>query len=1202
MKKFVVSLLMLILLAGTVVLSISAEAEPKMAECPYCQKTVEWQPLTNSNKASFGAGHYYLYEDIKAFGQKTITGVTCLDLNGKIAATTGRSLLPNTASSVLNIIDSQTGGAVVSQNGSNNVAGGTIRVSGNGTLNLYSGTLQYISTEGSATARGGVIDINGGNVNIYGGTVDASQCKLAGSNSGASIYVAANSNLSISGGKIIQGKKADGTDNCVYVADTTAVATLSGDAKVDELFFAKTSATSLVIDGAFTGTAKLAYASNVTVKAGDKVGTLINKGTISGAEISFENARFGVAQSGADLVMAIKSATAKTDWCEYCKENVTWEPWTVDNVAAGDAPNSAFTGHYYVFEDLMNFPSKSAKGTVCIDLNGHQVKSRGRALIASGASYKDGIPTINVMDSKGSGCITATDGSNNPNGGLAYVVDGGVLNLYGGTLKHITDGTKSVTKLGGVVCLYSSSSSPAGGTLNIYGGTIDASGCTMKELGVGSAVYVSMRSVLNAYSGTILSGQITGKIKDGECVFVEDASSSVVLTGDARIEEIRFAADPQNSLTVSGSYTGKVMLAYAEGTVEKEGFVTGKTADKADVSGADMKSVVGGYFVNVAGDTLVLTRLDPSCEAAVIDGNVITNCETLEEALSIANGSLIRLNNGISRAVSVALDTYLDLNGCSITGKLTVEEGKTLYCMDSKTDDYTVADGRYGKLTNVEGTVTGMPLESDITVDAYMMITDNGEISFHRVGLQMVAMTLRADVAGVYYKSDFGIDEMIADRIKGYGVALSVYAEPTAENLTDSCAYTYYTDFSAGGLDAEATSTLLTGVMKEKNSESRNEKLANMAVYGRAYFVLDDGTYLFGATADRSFKEQVEATSDIWYSLNMTQKDSVDAMYNRYRSIIDKWDAMNIHAYKDPSRDDVVRILNISNSHGQDSVWLLPKVLKEERPDLKFVVAECYAAFGLPEHIKAAQENAADYKYWTNTGDGWSSAVFSSSLDALQAQSWDIVMFNESSRYLGVERMMSQGLIDWYRNYILENLDYEPTLLYNMTWASPTDERFYTDATRQKAPDYFKNSYTNDYGFDHVNHYNCLVALTKKYLVNHEGFDKIIYNATPVQYASEICGVPQYDENQTWDLYRDYTHLSDFARLIVAYNWYCQMFDVDALTEVKVDVVESENRAEYGDRQKVYGDLTLTEQHKNVLIESVNHGLKNPLSVPEKAE
>ena len=894
--------------------------------------------------------------------------------------------------------------------------------------------------------------------------------------------------------------------------------------------------------------------------------------------------------------------TTKTAECPYCKKEVTWTAWTKSNTSSVDVEE----GHYYLYEDLPNCVVKRAVGTVCIDLNGHTMKTRGRSLIVSGAYYTEGTPIMNVMDSQGGGCIVGTDYTNNPNGGTAYVVDGGVLNLYGGTLKHITDGTKSVTNLGGVVCLYGTSSAKIGGTLNIYGGTIDASECTMKEYGEGAAVHVGKLSAVNAYGGTILGGQITGEEKLGECVYLEQGTSTILLSGNAEIDEIQFAAAPQSALTVSGKYTGKVTLDYAEGTVEKEGFVTGRIANNADVSGADMQTVAEGYFVDIVNGQLVLTRIDPTCEASVIDGSNITNCETLEYALSIANGKRIQLNKSISRAVSITQDTYLDLNGCSITGKVTVADEKTVYCLDSETDDYTVADEKgkltgYGVLTNVEGADLGLPLDTGIAVDAYMMITDNGKLSFHRVGLQLTAMTLRAEVAGVYYKSAFGVDEMIADRIKGYGVALSVYAEPTKDNLETQCKYSYFSKFSAGGLDTKATSTLLSGVMKPGNASLVNYRNAKMPVYGRAYFLLKDGTYLFGTTADRSFKEQVEAVSDIWDLLTKTQKDEVDTMYSKYRNVMDSWDAVNIHAYKDPSRDNVLKVLNISNSHGQDSVWLIPEVLKAEAPDTKFLVAECYASYALAEHIQSAENNAADYKYYTNSGDGWSDGVYSTSLQALQAQNWDIVMFNESSRHLGLEKYGSSDKINWFRNYILENMYYEPTLLYNMTWASPTDMNLYND-DRQSAPDYFINTYTNDYGFDHVNHYNCLVALTKKYLVNHEGFDKIIYNATPVQYASEICGVPQYDENQTWDLYRDYTHLSNFARLIVAYNWYCQMFDVDELSEVKVDVIEAENRAKYSDRQKVYGDLTLTEEHKNVLIASVNHGLKYPLSITATEE
>jgi hypothetical protein len=85
--------------------------------------------------------------------------------------------------------------------------------------------------------------------------------------------------------------------------------------------------------------------------------------------------------------------------------------------------------------------------------------------------------------------------------------------------------------------------------------------------------------------------------------------------------------------------------------------------------------------------------------------------------------------------------------------------------------------------------------------------------------------------------------------------------------------------------------------------------------------------------------------------------------------------------------------------------------------------------------------------------------------------------------------------------------------------------------------------------------------------------------------------------NQVYDLYRDYTHISDYARLMVAYNMYCQLFDIAELTAVNVDVIQWENRAPWNNRNQKLGDITLTEQHKNVIIESVNYTLKYPLSI-----
>ena len=118
----------------------------------------------------------------------------------------------------------------------------------------------------------------------------------------------------------------------------------------------------------------------------------------------------------------------------------------------------------------------------------------------------------------------------------------------------------------------------------------------------------------------------------------------------------------------------------------------------------------------------------------------------------------IQLLSDTAETVTVGKDVFLDLNGFDVTGKVTVTAG-TLYGMDSRTDDYTVKDAAgYGKLTDVSGNVAGVPVEAACAEDGYLLVKEDNALSFHRVNLQINAMTLRPDVAGVYYNSCFAGD------------------------------------------------------------------------------------------------------------------------------------------------------------------------------------------------------------------------------------------------------------------------------------------------------------------------------------------------------------------------------------------------------------------------------------------------------------
>ena len=197
--------------------------------------------------------------------------------------------------------------------------------------------------------------------------------------------------------------------------------------------------------------------------------------------------------------------------------------------------------------------------------------------------------------------------------------------------------------------------------------------------------------------------------------------------------------------------------------------------------------------------------------------------------------------------------SVLDLNGHSVESLQVVGENAVLYCMDSATDDFTVDDGVYGKIANVTaGTI--------LPADGYMQIAEDTGVSFHCISLDICAMTLRPDVAGVYYTSNFAGDEVVAAKVESYGVALSVKGEPVPGN--GDCGYSYFSNFQAGkDANAAASGTLLKNILKTTNEDARNAQNAKTAVYGRAYLKTADG-YVLGSTVKRSLKTQVEAVSE----------------------------------------------------------------------------------------------------------------------------------------------------------------------------------------------------------------------------------------------------------------------------------------------------------------------------------------------------
>ena len=596
-------------------------------------------------------------------------------------------------------------------------------------------------------------------------------------------------------------------------------------------------------------------------------------------------------------MLSILQDEPRVAYCEACKAEVEWTPLIAEQAKI----KYLGTGHYYLIEDQKagaraeNQKIISADQKLCYDLNGHTVEAEGRNFSLSGNNA-----TLNIMDSAGGGKVISYPGGNNVGGGVVLASGSTTqVNIYGGTLQFIRrDVAKGVYETGNGGVISSS------GTVNMYGGTLIGGELRISKYyspssivnGCGATVYTSGR--FNAYGGRIVAGKAADGAR-GDCIYVVDTSGKVYLSGDAQVDEIYLNKNDGKRLTVKDAFTGKAAVYFNPDnvTMASSTDVGNSSSGSFGLSNLYCTSHSQWQLV-VDGTNLRLASYDTAQEAVINTAEGVTTYTDLADAISAYQTGHIVLLKDITSEVAVGKDVYLDLNGKTISGKVTVAEGKTLYCMDSATDDYTVADGMYGKLTNVSGTVAAVSESASCAVDGYLMLQGEEGISFHRVNLRLSTVALRTEDVGLYYKSSFAADEMVAEKVIRFGVALSLKGEPTTENIKTDCAISWFTGFAAGKAAnaGDGTSTIVKRIMRSDLETETNAFRADMQIYGRAYILLDDGTYLFGAGASRSLHEQMELVNRMWEDSGFTQakKDAAVALYKAYESVMSSWSIAKI--------------------------------------------------------------------------------------------------------------------------------------------------------------------------------------------------------------------------------------------------------------------------------------------------------------------
>lgn len=587
----------------------------------------------------------------------------------------------------------------------------------------------------------------------------------------------------------------------------------------------------------------------------------------------------------------------------------------------------------------------------------------------------------------------------------------------------------------------------------------------------------------------------------------------------------------------------------------------------------------------------------------------------LQTAVSEAAGTdVIQLEQNVP-AMTVSKDVYVDLNGYNIE-TLTVNDG-TFYGMDSETDDYdinVVEHTGYGKIKNiniVSGQVAGVPVDTLPTDDAdtypngyrdgYLMVveTDYGT-SFHRVNLQIYTMRLKADTVGLYYKSKFGGDALVAANVEKFGIACSLSEEPTAANLNEKCQLSDFTGFAAGENDSDNTSTLISGVMRESNPTLINNRNANMNVYGKAYILTKDQQYLFGSCRSRNLKEQVElASQEYWAKYSVAQKEDIVEMYKKYVSVMGSWNVSNVESSViinknnpvSPNKDSL-KVLAITSSFGRNTTQLLYHIAVAQGYQ-NVTVARLYGSGAtLANHVEKAENNTPFYEYtkistesngeWVNLfqydsngipgeADGKTGATLEY---GLLDEDWDIIFIQQSAAHAPQLRFYGTHL-DNIMTYIKDTLpeNSKAKFIWNMTWAYQKDSD-----DKYVFPKYYR---------DQTLMYEACVNAVQVKIVPRTDFAAIIPTGTAIQNAR----TSHIGDHLTCDG----MHLDNLGKVIAGYTLYSTITGEELSVEnLNLNTVTAEMSGE-----NIPEIDQLSNAQKQVIVESVNNAMDNPFHVTQ---
>lgn len=328
----------------------------------------------------------------------------------------------------------------------------------------------------------------------------------------------------------------------------------------------------------------------------------------------------------------------------------------------------------------------------------------------------------------------------------------------------------------------------------------------------------------------------------------------------------------------SSEKTGKYAQVGTPGTSNKT-YQFNQESNKyigVDITPAKLKNADGSYTetANAIVDKTIPYCTCPTCSvgggkwlkdfAAIIDstGKHMEDYPTLQEAVNAYNKlndtktyiQMLHSTTGDSTTgnVNTNKDLYLDLNGCTVTGAISVTGTHKLYGMDSATDKYdgTSAGKIDGKVTGTVAPVFETKLKANED-HRYVSIKSENSYSFHRFNISVSGyrFELAAPKCALFFIGKFQGDDAAKNHLTELGFTLK------------------------GNIDGTTSKTVSCEMPKSLKDGAEDE---NSTV------ISEGGAYLFEAYLMRSFdksnpaayRTKISATAQATFKNNDGTQDS----------------------------------------------------------------------------------------------------------------------------------------------------------------------------------------------------------------------------------------------------------------------------------------------------------------------------------------